>query len=295
VRHVEAGDAEQWAALRGELWPEQDRAELAREVDRFFANPRRGVGAMPEAVFVAETDRGRIVGFAEVSRRLYAEGCETSPVAFLEGWYVMPEARRDGVGGALIAAAEGWARDAGCREFASDALADNALSATAHRALGFEEVEVLRCFRKGLGPERPATPTAGRPDPCGRPRLSLELFSEALAVCRLDASSPIPSWVEASRAFLTVSRTSTEVSITALESVVPVNVTCHRGYRAFRVRGSLSLDLVGILASIADPLAAAGVSIFAISTHETDYVLVRTQDLDIAANALRQAGHEVHL
>jgi aminoglycoside 6'-N-acetyltransferase I len=99
------------------------------------------------------------VGFAEVSRRAYAEGCETSPVGFLEGWYVVPARRRQGVGRALVAAAEAWARGLGCREFASDTLADNASSTCAHRALGFEEVEVLRCFRKTLasdsGADRP--------------------------------------------------------------------------------------------------------------------------------------------
>jgi aminoglycoside 6'-N-acetyltransferase I len=106
---------------------------------------------MPEAVLVAVADQDRsLLGFAEVSRRAYAEGCETTPVGFLEGWYVVPEHRRRGVGGALVAAAEGWARSLGCREFASDALADNALSAAAHQALGFEEVEVIRCFRKSL-------------------------------------------------------------------------------------------------------------------------------------------------
>jgi len=93
---------------------------------------------------------GQLVGFAELSRRPYAEGCETSPVGFLEGWYVAPARRRQGIGRALVQAAEVWARGRGCREFASDALAENGLSAAAHRALGFEEVEVIRCFRKDL-------------------------------------------------------------------------------------------------------------------------------------------------
>jgi len=155
VRHAEPADAAQWAALRAALWPDEDGAAHAAEVSRFFAGPRRGPGAMPEAVFVA-LESGRpphtVAGFAEVSRRIHAEGCETSPVGFLEGWYVVPERRRHGVGRALVAAAEAWALALGCREFASDALAANTLSATAHRALGFEEVEVIRCFRKSLGP-----------------------------------------------------------------------------------------------------------------------------------------------
>jgi aminoglycoside 6'-N-acetyltransferase I len=152
IRHAVPGDAEQWRLLRLALWPEEDPAAHAAEVSRFFAEPRPAPGAMPEAVLVAveaETPR-ELIGFAEVSRRAYAEGCETSPVGFLEGWYVVGEHRRRGVGRALVTAAEAWARGMGCSEFASDALAENTASAAAHRALGFEEVEVIRCFRKRL-------------------------------------------------------------------------------------------------------------------------------------------------
>lgn len=144
----------QWTELRAALWPDEGDSGHSAEVARYLDHPGPGLGAMPEAVFVAvdREDPSLLRGFAEVSRRAYAEGCETSPVGFLEGWYVVPEFRRLGVGRALVAAAEGWARDKGCREFASDALADNEVSAEAHRALDFEEVEVIRCFRKDLGP-----------------------------------------------------------------------------------------------------------------------------------------------
>ena len=85
-----------------------------------------------------------------MSIRAYAEGCETDRVAFVEGWYVVPPARRQGVGRELIAAAEEWGRAQGCRELGSDALADNQISAAAHAACGFSDVAVLRCFRKDL-------------------------------------------------------------------------------------------------------------------------------------------------
>ncbi len=152
IRLAEPADADQWLALRVALWPEGDEASHTADITRFFADPERGPGAMPEVVLVA-VEAGpapALVGFAEVSRRGYAEGCETSPVGFLEGWYVVPERRREGVGRALEAAAEAWARNVGCSEFASDTLAENAVSAAAHRALGFEEVEIIRCFRKDL-------------------------------------------------------------------------------------------------------------------------------------------------
>lgn len=91
-----------------------------------------------------------IVGFAEVSVRPYAEGCQTERVGYLEGFFVVPERRRLGVGRQLVGAAEEWARSQGCAEFASDAEATNELSATAHRALGFTDVGLVRCFRKDL-------------------------------------------------------------------------------------------------------------------------------------------------
>ena len=138
--------------MRVALWPDGAEATHRAEAARFLDNPARSVGSMPEAVLVAGApdDESRLVGFVELSRRLHAEGCTTSPVGFLEGWYVAPEYRRRGIGAALVAASEAWARELGCTEFASDALADNVVSQTAHKALGFEEVEVIRCFRKAL-------------------------------------------------------------------------------------------------------------------------------------------------
>jgi hypothetical protein len=126
-----------------------------------------------------------------------------------------------------------------------------------------------------------------------RPRLLLELLPDTLAICRLEPAETVPPWADRSRRFFTISRTAEELSITAIDSAVPAEVSCERGYRALRVRGPLPLDLVGILASIADPLAAAGLGIFAISTYDTDYVLVKGRDVDTAVKALEQAGHQV--
>jgi aminoglycoside 6'-N-acetyltransferase I len=164
IRHAAPADADGWLALRTALWPEQDPASHAAEIARFLAAPQPGSGSMPEAVLLAaEGGPGSaLAGFAEVSRRAYAEGCESSPVGFLEGWYVVPEWRRRGIGRALVEAAQSWARALGCTELASDAVAENQVSADAHRALGFEEVGVIRCFRKSLLP----VPTgAGDPPP----------------------------------------------------------------------------------------------------------------------------------
>ncbi len=129
------------------LWPEDSEAEHRGEIDPYFAGefPR-----WPWSVLLAEDASGCVLGFVEVSIRPFAEGCRSHRVAYLEGWFVVPEARQRGVGRALVAAAEQWGRSRGCREFASDADPDNSISHAAHRALGFAEAGLVRCFRKDL-------------------------------------------------------------------------------------------------------------------------------------------------
>jgi aminoglycoside 6'-N-acetyltransferase I len=100
-------------------------------------------------VFVAVEDE-RLVAFLELDLRSYAEGCASSPVPYVEGWYVIPEWRRRGVGGALMQAAEEWSRARGYAELGSDTEEPNRLSRDAHAALGFEEVETVVVFRKAL-------------------------------------------------------------------------------------------------------------------------------------------------
>jgi hypothetical protein len=125
------------------------------------------------------------------------------------------------------------------------------------------------------------------------PSLPLEVLPDTLAICRLPPDAVVPSWATGREAFLTVSRTRDELSITAVQRVVPADTRCERDYRALRVRGTLPADLVGILLSIAEPLARAGLAIFAISTYDTDYVLVKARDLPAALEALKAAGHDV--
>jgi aminoglycoside 6'-N-acetyltransferase I len=146
VRQARPSDVEDWALLRHALWPAESADELTAEARAFFVDD----DSLLEAVLLAEASDGTLLGFGELSLRPYAEDCRTSPVAFLEGWYVIPSARRHGVGRALMSAAEQWARERGCHEFASDTELDNSLSAAAHRALGFEDAGAIRCFRKDL-------------------------------------------------------------------------------------------------------------------------------------------------
>ena len=130
--------------MRSALWPESP-GDHAPEIEQFFAARRDDL-----ATFVAETDAGRLCGFLEAGTRPYAEGCLSSPVGYIEGWWIDPDYREQGIGAGLVAAAENWARAKGLTEMASDALLDNEVSQRAHRALGYAETDRIVCFRKGL-------------------------------------------------------------------------------------------------------------------------------------------------
>ena len=129
--------------MRAALWPDEDAAELSEDVGALLADAT-------QVAFVAERDDGGLCGFAEASVRRYANSNDESPCAFLEGWWVDTDMRQAGVGRALVAAVEDWARAQGFTELGSDALLDNTLSHLAHHALGFEERERVIYFRKWL-------------------------------------------------------------------------------------------------------------------------------------------------
>jgi aminoglycoside 6'-N-acetyltransferase I len=144
IRKATAEDVEAWLVLRRALWPstteERHRAEIAQTLARPVA----------AAAFLATEAGTPPVGFVEVSLHRWAEGCESSPVGYLEGWYVDPTARGHRIGAALVGAAEAWARERGCTEMASDTGLGNSISHAAHDFLGYEVVAKLVCFRKRL-------------------------------------------------------------------------------------------------------------------------------------------------
>jgi uncharacterized protein len=125
-----------------------------------------------------------------------------------------------------------------------------------------------------------------------RPSLKLIVLPEILAVSRHEASVPIPDWVKG-ESFMSISRTRDELSVICEERFLPESVHASRGWRAFKIVGPLDLDLVGILVSVAVPLAQSGISILPIGTYETDYVLVREEHLTESCKALRFAGFDV--
>lgn len=147
IRDVIRADAAEWTRMRAALWPAETHAA---EVEAFL---RGGAAPQLAAVLVAERPSRALAGFVEIGLRAYAEGCESSPVPFIEGWYVDEDARHGGVGRALIRAAEEWARKRGFLEIASDVELSNEPSQRAHRALGYEEVERLVCYRRSLRAE----------------------------------------------------------------------------------------------------------------------------------------------
>jgi len=137
-------DAPGWLPLRAALWPEMTAAENRDDIERMFSEPERFIA------FLAR-EGGVPTGFAEAAvRRDYVNGCETSPVLFLEGIYVVPQHRRKGIARALNDAVAQWGRSKGCSEFASDALIENNDSHKMHEALGFTETERVVYFRKLL-------------------------------------------------------------------------------------------------------------------------------------------------
>ena len=135
-----------WGAMRYALWPWDDAQSHAEDARDFYL-----AGHPDRSAFVALDTGGEAVGFAEATlRRDYVEGCDTSPVGFLEGIYVEPGVRGQGIGALLADAVAVWARERGCTEFASNALLDNTDSHAFHAALGFEETERVVFFRKLL-------------------------------------------------------------------------------------------------------------------------------------------------
>ena len=135
-------------------WPELLRMSHALFPQEWTAGDeddlRSTLARSDAAVFVIDRGDGRLGGYVEAGTRSVADGCPTSPVGYIEAWYVDPDLRRSGHGRALMAAAEDWARGQGYREMASDALIDNTVSHRAHEANGYHEVARVVTYRKSL-------------------------------------------------------------------------------------------------------------------------------------------------
>lgn len=130
------------------------------------------------------------------------------------------------------------------------------------------------------------------PHPKTPPRLGLEALPGLYAICRLGSNEPVPANVLEMR-FVAIARTEDELSIVCPEAAAPASARVEAGWRCLRVRGNLPFEATGILASLAAPLAEAGIPIFAVATFDTDYLLVKSDHLERAVGALERAGHTV--
>jgi len=143
IRRATCEDIPEWLRMRQALWPTSPVEDLRWGMDEAFSDPR-------QAIFFAVRTDGSPCGFLEANTRDYGEGCETSPVGYIEGWYVDEDVRQRGVGRTLVNAAEDWARSLGMTEMGSDTWLENETSIRAHLKMGYEEMERLVHFVKKL-------------------------------------------------------------------------------------------------------------------------------------------------
>ncbi len=143
IRRATRTDKPEWLRMRLLLWPHGTAEGFSGDMDSLLADPLT-------PVFVVARPGGGLGGFLEAGTRKYAEGCESSPVGYIEGWYVDEDLREQGVGAALVKAVEAWARSQGLTEMASDTWLENEASIQAHLKMGYEEAERLVHFVKKL-------------------------------------------------------------------------------------------------------------------------------------------------
>ncbi|SHK25281.1 hypothetical protein SAMN02745163_03495 [Clostridium cavendishii DSM 21758] len=122
--------------------------------------------------------------------------------------------------------------------------------------------------------------------------LTMKLLEEKYGVCRLEKEAIIPEWASRDE-FFSITKTSDELSIVCLERDIPMDTVCERGWRILKIEGPLDFSLIGIMASISSILAQKGISIFAISTYDTDYILVKNTDVDNAVETLVSERYKV--
>lgn len=137
-----------WLTMRAALFNEEDPALLDEEVRQIARDGT--LKSQPFQCLLAFDEHEQPVGFIEMTIRSSAEECMSSPVLYIEGWFVDPVHQGKGVGRALMDAACVWGRGHGCREAASDARPDNTGSINAHHALGFKDAGVIHCFRRSI-------------------------------------------------------------------------------------------------------------------------------------------------
>lgn len=269
--------------------------------ERWIEEWRESLTVTPDLILSSEVHgaavEGELVGFyvlMPVRQRME-----------LEHFWLVPEHIGSGLGKALFRHAVGVATSRGTRviDITSDPNAEGFYRKMGATPVGrvFAPVDGEQRYlpRLELRLEGPPGGVAepGRPNaqgPIAMMRLTLSVIDQPLAVCRLEADAALPQWI-AGASFVSCTRTADELSVVAADDRVPDGVRCERGWRALKVEGPLDFSLTGVLASLATPLAEAAVSIFALSTFDTDYLLVKSADLDRALSVLANAGHRMQV
>lgn len=143
IKIANKNDSKTLAQMAVNIWDNDSISDLAAEFDDMTENPK--------CISFIKYIEDKPVGFANASLRYdYVEGCDTSPVGYLEGIYVLDNYRSKNIARDLVRACEHWARDKACVEFASDCQMSNLDSLSFHKAVGFEETNRIICFNKKL-------------------------------------------------------------------------------------------------------------------------------------------------
>lgn len=267
--------------------PKKSRAEVfsSPEISHYL----EGWGRFGDASVVAlDTRDGAKIGAAwyrlmPPDDRGYGFVASATPEVFIA---VAPDRRGTGVGEALLRAIMQTAYSEGFEALSLGVEKGNP-AITLYKRVGFRELG----FSEGSRTMK-ATLSVGDDVAAFTSALAMTVLEEHLSICQLDVKAEIPPWATGS-SYFSVTRTEDELSIVCPEQDVPEDVSQERGWRALKLEGPFELSMVGVLASIAAPLAEAGVSIFAVSTFDTDYLLVRGKQLDFAVDTLREHGHRV--
>jgi putative acetyltransferase len=282
-----------WPAVR-----DVHRAAFGQKDEARLVDELRAAGCTRVSL-VAEIG-GNVVGHILFSEVRILTGRESIPAVSLAPMAVRPEWQKQGIGSALVRAGQDACRQAG------EGMVFVLGHAEYYPRFGFSPAvaEPFQCPYGGgsswmaLELTPGAAPATGGwiqyPPPFARfpPQMTLEVLAGLFAVCRLPAGSAIPDWAVRGDVF-SVTRTRDELSVVCRQDEVPAGVACEADWQCLRAAGALPLSAVGILASLAKPLAEAGISLFAVSTYDTDYLLVKASQLDRAVEALAAAGHEV--
>jgi putative acetyltransferase len=285
------------------------RPERPADLDAIRHVNRLAFGQDVEASLVD----GQVVGYILFSDLPILTGAATVPALALAPMAVLPAFQNQGIGSALVRRGLEVCRDQGHRivvvlghphfypRFGFSPELAAALASPFSGNDAFMAVELVPGALDGVqGQVQYAPPFEGLTGAEGTtaerskaPRQrTLRLVDGTFAVCRLDSKDSIPPWATAGPYF-SITRTADELSVVTRQDAVPEGIRCERGWRCLRVAGTIPFSEVGVLSSLAAPLAEAGVTLFAVSTFDTDYLLVKEEDLTAALGALRRQGYSV--